>query len=620
VVWEPAYQIEPMNDAQAHPTREDILIIDDTPENLRLLSTLLIRHGYAVRKAINGRIALMAVQTVQPDLILLDIMMPDINGYEVCKHLKANPHTAKIPVIFLSALSEGIDKARAFSVGGSDYITKPFQLEEVLARVRNQLALRSAEIRNERLSSELEQRVQHRTHQLEVVNQKLRQEILDRRQLQEQLLVMALYDNLTQLPNRVLFMKRLLQSLNAAKARTECQVAVLFLDCDRFKVINDSLGHYVGDELLVAIAHRLNAVTQPNDLLARLGGDEFAILLTDSNSLERATQLAQDILEALTHPFALDHHEIFINASIGIALGNASYSQPEHVLRDADTAMYRAKASGKAQYQLFLPAMHEATLHLLRLETDLRRAVQQQEMAVHYQPIVDLQSGAIVGFEALLRWYHPQQGMIAPSTFIALAEETGLIRSLGNWALQQACQQLHGWQKQGLDWLTVNVNLSPRQLAQSDLVRQIDQILAETQLDPRCLKLELTESAIMGNADSAIRVLKQLKERQIQLCLDDFGTGYSSLSYLHAFPIDMLKIDRSFVERMTDRTDAKGLVPLIINIAHTMGMSVTAEGVETQQQLAQLRELGCALGQGFLFSEAIDSAQAIALIKSAPQW
>jgi diguanylate cyclase (GGDEF)-like protein len=609
-----------MNDAQDQHIREDILIIDDTPENLRLLSTILIRQGYGVRKAINGQIALMAAQTVQPDLILLDIMMPEMNGYEVCRHLKANPQTANIPVIFLSALSEGIDKAKAFNAGGSDYITKPFQLEEVLARVRNQLALRAAEVKNKLLSAELEQRVQDRTYQLEVVNQKLMREIDDRRQLQAQLLAMALYDSLTQLPNRSLFMKRLSQTLSRAKTGTGCQFAVLFLDCDRFKVINDSLGHFVGDELLVAIAQRLDSLIQPNDLLARLGGDEFAILLTDSNSLDRATQLAQEILEALTHPFALDHHEVFINASIGIALGNPSYNQPEHLLRDADTAMYRAKASGKAQYQLFVPAMHEATLQLLRLETDLRRAVQQQELKVYYQPIVCLQSGAIVGFEALLRWYHPERGMIAPSTFITLAEETGLVRQLGNWALRQACQQLHAWQKQGLALLTVNVNLSPRQFAQSNLVGQIDQILEETQLDPRYLKLELTESTIMDNADSAVGVLRQLKERQIQLCIDDFGTGYSSLSYLHAFPIDMLKIDRSFVDRMSKQTDTNGLVPLIVNIAHTMGMSVTAEGIETPQQLGQLRELGCAFGQGFLFSEAIDTEQVISLMNTAPQW
>lgn len=460
---------------QERSPKEDILIVDDTPENLRLLSTILIRQGYGVRKAINGKIALMAAQTVQPDLILLDIMMPEMNGYEVCQHLKANPQTDQIPVIFLSALSEGHDKAKAFSVGGADYITKPFQLEEVLARVKQQITLRSVKLKNQKLNAELEQRVQERTHQLELANRELKQEINERQLLQTQLMRMALHDALTQLPNRSLFMQRLETALKRIKDGAGGQIAVLFLDCDRFKLVNDSLGHLAGDELLIAIGRRLAALLSPMDTLARLGGDEFAILIDRSNNFplhisKLQTQLADQILEALTHPFQLEHHEVFINASIGVAIGDSSYSRPEHLLRDADTAMYRAKASGKAQYQVFAPAMHAATLELLQLETDLRRALQHNEFVAHYQPIIDLTSGKIVGFEALIRWQHPQRGLVMPGAFIPTAEEVGLVYAIGNWVLKAACQQLYRWQKDYPDaHLSMSVNISARQFTQPDL-------------------------------------------------------------------------------------------------------------------------------------------------------
>jgi diguanylate cyclase (GGDEF)-like protein len=610
-----------MNDNPDHFTKEDILIVDDTPENLRLLSAVLLRQGYRVRKAINGQIALMAVQTVQPDLILLDIMMPEMNGYEVCQHLKANPQTAQIPVIFLSALSEGIDKAKAFSVGGADYITKPFQLEEVLVRVRHQLALRSAKLKNQQLNAKLEQHVRERTHQLEIANQDLKQEINERQLLQTQLMRIALHDALTQLPNRSLFMQRLEAALKRIKNDATARISVLFLDCDRFKLVNDSLGHLAGDELLINISQRLAALLSPRDTLARLGGDEFAILIECCNDSTLQTQLANRILEAFTHPFRLEHHEVFINASIGIALGDASYSQPEHLLRDADTAMYHAKASGKAQYQVFVPSMHAATLALLQLETDLRHALQQNEFVAYYQPIIDLRSGKIAGFEALIRWQHPQRGLVMPGEFIPTAEEVGLIYSIGNWMLREACQQLHLWQKNYPTLcLTMSINISARQFTQPGLLQEIDRILIETQIEPQKLKLEITESVLMDNARSAISVLYQLRARQIQLSIDDFGTGYSSLSYLHAFPIDTLKIDRSFVQRMDSNLETKGLVPLIINIAHTMGISVTAEGIETTQQLAQLRALDCNLGQGFLFAEALPAEKAAQLIALSLHW
>ena len=596
-------------------TKADILVVDDIPSNLRVLSSVLAKEGYTVRQALSGEMALTAIDNALPDLILLDIMMPEMDGYRVCETLKATPETASVPVIFLSALSDGLDKAKAFMVGGADYITKPFQVEEVLSRVRNQLAIREAEIRLQAFNAQLEQHVKDRTHQLEMANRVLYREILERKVLEVQLLEMAHHDALTGLPNRALFLDRTKKALDAHKADTEERFAILFLDCDRFKVVNDSLGHFIGDQLLLAIAQRLTAILPPQATLARLGGDEFTVLLTDSNS-ESVMETVHQSLDAFNKPFLLERHEICISASIGIAIGNADYSQPEHILRDADMAMYRAKASGNLSYQIFDPALHHLALQRLQLEIDLRKAIREHEFIVHYQPIVAIATGNLVGFEALVRWLHPQQGLISPVTFIPLAEEMGLIAQIGHWVMQQACRQLQQWQDEKLTDrpLTMSVNVSARQFAQADLVEQVDQILAETQLAPWQLKLEITESAIMENAQTAGVILQALRKRQIQLSIDDFGTGYSSLSYLHSFPVDTLKIDRSFVQQMGESSENLGLVPLIINIAHKMGMLVVAEGIETNTQLNHLKDLNCDYGQGFFFFKPLEAHKVKALL------
>jgi diguanylate cyclase (GGDEF)-like protein len=611
-----------MNYERSDLDKKDILLIDDMADNLRVLSSLLTREGYNVRKALNWQMALTACQTVLPDLILLDIMMPDVDGYEACQRLKAWELTANIPVIFISALDDTFDKVKAFRAGGVDYITKPFELAEVLVRVQNQLKLRSAQLEIIELNTELEQRVKLRTWELEKAMQKLQGEITFRQQLQSKLLDVALHDSLTGLPNRVLFIRRLEKALNRAKQESNYQFALLYLDCDRFKVVNDSLGHLVGDELLIAIAHRLKISVMPVGTLARLGGDEFGILLEDLTDITLAIQVADRILQNLSLAFNLSRYEVFMSASIGIAWGNKDYDRPEYLLRDADTAMYRAKALGRVRYHIFDPVMYQEAIQLLELENDLRRAVARQEFLVYYQPIISLNTGRIAGFEALVRWQHPQRGLISPLEFIPVAEETGLISAINIWVLQSACHQLHLWQNHPAisPTITISVNLSARLFSQSNLIAQIDQIIHETKVNPAYLELEITESVIMENSQVVKTFCQQLQERKIKLIMDDFGTGYSSLSYLHSFPLNGLKIDKSFVKRMQDNQEDMGLVPAMIGIAESMGMRAIAEGVETSEQLAKLRSLNCDFAQGYLFSQPIEQQLVLNLLTAAPQW
>lgn len=434
-------------------------------------------------------------------------------------------------------------------------------------------------------------------------------DITERKLFENQLLHDAFHDSLTGLANRALFIDRLEHRIKLNQ-RQERLFAVLFLDLDRFKVVNDSLGHIYGDQLLIAFAQRLSPWLRSIDTLARLGGDEFAILLEELNTISDAIDVANRIQEQLKLPFQLPSEcQVFTSVSIGIAVAKNSDKSAENLLRDADTAMYKAKAQGKARYEIFDPAMHAKALTRLQLENDLRLALDSQELQVHYQPIVAIQTGKITGFEALIRWQHPSYGWVSPVDFIPIAEETGLIVPLGYWILRQACRQLCQWQAKFTTNppLTVSVNLSPKQFSQVDLIEQIKQILRSTGLEATSLKLEITEGTIVENAEAAAKMLMQLRALGVKLYIDDFGTGYSSLSYLHRFPFDALKIDRSFVKRIGANGENTAIIQTIITLAHNVGTYIVAEGVETKEQLAQLQALdsGKGLAQGYLFSKPL---------------
>jgi diguanylate cyclase (GGDEF)-like protein/PAS domain S-box-containing protein len=440
------------------------------------------------------------------------------------------------------------------------------------------------------------------------------QNIADRKAAEERLLHDAFHDALTGLPNRALMMDHLRLAIARNKRKSEVTFAVLYLDLDRFKVVNDSFGHMIGDQLLVGIARRLEACVRPGDTVARVGGDEFTILLEDVTDVGEAVSVAERIQLELKLPFNLSGRDVFTTVSVGIAPGSNSYNQPDEILRDADTAMYRSKSLGKARHEMFDEEMHARTVNLLQMENDLRRAFERNEFFVHYQPIVALDDFRLCGFEALVRWQHPERGLISPVEFIPIAEESGQILQIGEWVLREACYQLERWQEKfpSDKPLYMTVNLSAKQFAQPDLVDRVRAILTESNINPAFLKLEITESVVMDNIESAAAMLSQLRALGVRLSIDDFGTGYSSLTYLHQFPIDTLKIDRSFVTRM-DKENVE-IVRTILMLAENLGMDAVAEGVETQEQMTLLRNLSCQSGQGYFFSKPISVPEAEAMI------
>ena len=444
-------------------------------------------------------------------------------------------------------------------------------------------------------------------------------DITELKEAERQIYHQAFHDTLTSLPNRALFMEHLNMAVKRAKRRDDYYFAVLYMDIDRFKLVNDSLGHSLGDSLLGAFAKRIQASLRDIDILGRFGGDEFVILLEDIENSEYASGVADRLQQELKRPFMVEGKEVFAPASFGVVLNTKDYDQAENIIRDADAAMYHAKENGKAQYKIFDKTLHKKALHLLQRETDLRKSIHTNEFENHYQPIVDLRTASLVGFESLIRWNHPQLGLIYPGSFISIAEETGLIIPITHLIAGQACEDLCHWQKQLKDQLklTMNINISSKHFLSPTLLDDIKEILDRTGMPPEQLKLEITETALMEDADETIRLVHRLKDFGLKLVIDDFGTGYSSLSYLQRLPIDTLKVDRSFVSRIQTEPDGnRNIVEAIISLAHRLDMLVVAEGVETEEQFAILVEMNCQFGQGYLFSRPLSKPKADGLIQN----
>jgi diguanylate cyclase (GGDEF)-like protein/PAS domain S-box-containing protein len=472
-----------------------------------------------------------------------------------------------------------------------------------------------------RAHDELEDRVRQRTTRLAETNARLRREIAERRELEEQLTHQAFHDPLTGLPNRTLFLDRLDLALERAGGR-EGEVAVLFMDLDDFKVINDSLGHEAGDQVLLAVAERLENNMLAEETIARFGGDEFTVLLEDVPSPSEAARVAERIEGALRAPFVLEGRDRFVTTSVGIAFGGQGEERPGDLLRNADLAMYQAKAKGKNRHAVFEPGMDERALERLELESDLRRALEREEFRLHYQPKVSLESGEIVAMEALIRWEHPTRGLVSPAQFVPVAEEIDLIVPIGRWVLKAACRQARRWHDRfrGRLPLKVCVNLSAKQFQHHALLEEVEAALRESGLDPAALDLEITESVVMEDALAALATLQELKDLGVNLTMDNFGTGYSSLSYLRRFPLDFLKVDRSMIQGLGESPKKEAILSAVATLAHTLDEQVIAEGVETEGQLVRLREIGCDFAQGYYFAKPLPIEAAGALLAEHPRW
>jgi len=668
-----------------------VLVADDDPMVLLLAQQTLELRSFEVIKAVNGKEALELFSNRTPDLVLCDVMMPEMDGFDLCESIRALKQGKHLPIVMLTGLNDAKSIKRAFSVGATDFCEKPvnwellpYKLNYILRASSTFSELRESEeryslvsrgtndgiwdwdLKNNRvyfsprwksmleftdddIGTEPEEWLSriHEDDKRQVIDAldvhkrgqtmyfeseyriknfngqyrwmmcrslAVRDEqgiayrmtgsqtdITQRKEAEEKLVFDALHDALTGLPNRVLFFDRLKHCIDLSSRRNKYNFAVLYMDLNRFKIINDSLGHLLGDKLLIEVALRFKTMIRKGDTLARLGGDEFAILCEDIEDVTTVTSLAERLQKQLMKPVDLDGQKVVVGCSIGITESSIGYNRPEDMLRDADAAMYRAKARSGACYELFDLTMHQKVLNVLQTESDLRVALEMNEFEVHYQPIIMTDEGAISGFEALIRWKHPLRGMLVPDDFLNVAIESRLIVPMGRWILSQACQQLKDWKeqwKEAKDW-TISVNLSAPELAQPDLITAIDNILIECGLAPNHLKLEITESTLIENSTHALHTMNTFRERGIQLSIDDFGTGYSSFNYLHQFPFDELKIDKTFIKEIDSQPDKHQIVNTIVSLAHNLGMKVVAEGSESNIVYDHLRELSCEYVQGF---------------------
>ena len=556
--------------------KSTILIIDDDEQIRKLLKKLLCAENECTVAA-SAEEALAILNTTTFELVISDINMRGISGLDLVPHILAKD--ADSVVVMISG-QQTIDYAiEAMRVGAFDYITKPLEIRHVEAAVRRALTHRKLLRDRRRYENHLEELVKERTAEIEHL---------------------AYYDRLTNLPNRVQFIDRCTEAMATAKNNHHL-AGVVLLSIDRFKNINDTLGHTAGDELLTEVAARLQTCVSQGDMIARFEGAEFAFLFSEVRDASYLAEASLSMTESLKPSFRLGAQEVYITASLGISLFPLNGEDSTAIIKNAGAALYRAKKQGGNNHQFYNSDMNVLTLNRLALETSLRQAIDNQEFINYYQPVVNLMSNKIVGLEALVRWQHPQLGILAPSEFLGLAEDTGLIFSISDSVMRSACVQTRRWRLQGLDNLRIAVNISARQFQQKDFIDRVIQILKESRLNPSCVELELTESSIMDNPESAANVLAELRRLGVKVAVDDFGTGYSSLNYLKRLPLDTLKLDRSFVNGVTTDPDDAALVMAIVTLAHNLRLRVVAEGIETDEQLAFLRLLKCDEGQGYLF-------------------
>ncbi len=573
-----------------------LLIVDDIADNRTLLSRRFVKRGFEIVEADCGAQALRLVDEQTFDVVLLDVMMPEMDGMEVLRRLRQRFSASLLPVIMVTAKTQSEDIVEALKAGANDYVTKPVDLSIVLARVNNQVARRRAEAAIQKANESLLNEMTH-----------LEQRIA----LEKKIAHLAHHDMLTGLPNRFAFDAKLNAAQQFAKD-SGSQLSLLFIDLDGFKNVNDALGHAVGDEFLKAAAARLtDVVGGTSDFCARLGGDEFAVVHTSIDVHTTAASLAQAIISAVEACNHVAGHQVFLSASVGVSVLECGDTDTASLLKRADLAMYRAKADGRGVYRFFETNMADQAKLRRGLELDFRRAVENGDLQLYYQPIVGLRERKVSGFEALMRWDHPTRGFVPPNEFIPLAEETGLIVPIGEWALRQACADAAQWRNN----LSVAVNLSPVQFRSTGLISVVVTALSASGLPPERLELEITESVLLRNSEQNLFILGRLRELGARIALDDFGTGYSGLGYLRAFRFDKIKIDQSFIREMLGRPESCAIVRAATSLGESLGLCTTAEGVETAEQFEFLAGLGCTEVQGFLFSRAQPNAKVAGMVE-----
>ena len=574
-------------------TAKLILVVDDDPSDRMLLRACLEKHGFHVVDADNGKMAMLQFENVKPDAVLLDVLMPQMDGFDTCRAIRKHPEGKHIPVLMVTGLDDTDSIHQAFDAGATDFITKPINWNLIHYHIKYVLRASDAFY--------------------DVIHQ------------QKQIQKLVLFDQLTGLANRTMFRESLGQAVDDC-AEDNALLGVLFMDIDRFKNINDTLGHKTGDALLQMVADRIKSCARESDcfprskkryargFVARLGGDEFTIILPRLKAPEDAGRVAERIQRFLSQPFMIDNNEVFVSLSIGISLFPMDGSTAETLMKHADVAMYHAKGNGKNCFQFYDKSLNIRAREKFEFENDVRKAVLNQEFMLYYQPQVSMVDGTVSGAEALTRWRHYTHGMISPAKFIASIEELGLIIPFTDWLIKQAGRQHRQWHEAGMDALRVAVNISSRQFVQQKIPEKFLKTLALNHLCPSAFELELTESVLARQNEETLGILKELKHMGLTISVDDFGTGYSSLVYLKTFPIDIVKIDRFFVKDILTSPQDAAIVKAIIAMAHTMGIKVVAEGIEEKEQFDLLREMGCDYGQGFLFSPAVSSEKFLKMV------